>query len=170
MTISMYQASIPVFIRGLENLSDILEKGAMQAVARKSDPAELLESRLYADMFPLTRQVQIASDTAKGAAARLAGVEVPGMPDTEASFIELQQRLARTVAFLKSIKPEQIDGTEQKTIVLPTRSKGELQFTGQNYLLQQALPNFFFHVTTAYGILRHNGIAIGKWDYLGSFN
>lgn len=170
MSISMYQASIPVFIRGLENLSDIIEKGAMQAVASKTDPAELLNARLYADMFPLTRQVQIASDTAKGAAGRLSGIEIPSMADTETSFIELQQRIARTVEFLKSIRPEQIDGSAQKTVVLPTRSKGDLQFTGQSYLLQHALPNFFFHVSTAYDILRHNGIEIGKWDYLGSFN
>lgn len=170
MSISMYQASIPVFIRGLENLSGFLEKGAMQAVSNKTDPALLLEARLYPDMFALTRQVQIASDTAKGAAARLAGIEVPSMADTETSFIELQQRIARTVAFLKSIKPEQIDGAEQKTVVLPTRSKGDIRFSGQNYLLQHALPNFFFHVSTAYGILRHNGIGIGKWDYLGSFD
>ena len=168
MSISLYQASIPVFIRGLENLSRIIEKGAMHAVARQIDPAVFLQSRLYPDMFPLLRQVQIASDTAKGAGARLAGVEVPGMPDTEASFLELQQRIDRTVHFLRSLKPEQIDGQEGRRVTLSTRTRGDLEFNGQDYLLAFALPNFFFHLSTAYGILRHNGVELGKLDYLGS--
>jgi hypothetical protein len=126
----------------------------------------LINARLYPDMFALARQVQIASDTAKGAASRLSGVENPSYADTEATFPELQQRIDKTVAFLNSIKPEQVDGTEDKAVVMPTRSRGDLHFTGQNYLLQHALPNFFFHVTTAYDILRHNGIEIGKRDFL----
>lgn len=170
MSISMYQASIPVFIRGLENLAHILGKGVAHAEAKKIDPSVFINSRLYPDMFALARQVQIASDTAKGAAARLAGIENPSYADTEASFPELQQRIARTIAFLKTIKPGQIDGSEEKPVVLPTRSKGDIHFRGQDYLLQQSLPNFFFHVSTAYAILRHNGVEIGKWDYYGSFN
>ena len=170
MSISMYQASIPVLIRGLENLSHILDKGAAHAEAKKLDPSVFITARLYPDMFALARQVQIASDTAKGAASRLSGIENPSYADTEATFPELQQRIAKTIDFLKSIKPEQIDGSEQKAVVLPTRSKGDIHFTGENYLFQQALPNFFFHVTTAYAILRHNGVEIVKWDYYGSFN
>ena len=167
MSISLYQASVPVFIRGLENLSRIIEKGAMHAVARKIDPDTFLQARLHADMFPLLRQVQIVSDTAKGAGARLAGIEVPNMPDTETSFLELQQRIDKTLHFLRSLKPEQIDGQEGRRITMPTRTRGELVFNGQSYLLEFALPNFFFHVSTAYGILRHNGVELGKRDYLG---
>lgn len=166
MSISMYQASIPVFIRGLENLSRVIEKGAMHAVARKIDPNTLLNARLYPDMFPLIRQVQSASDSAKGGGARLAGIEVPGMADTEVTFIELQQRIDKTVHFLRSLKPEQIDGSENRPVSLKARTR-ELSFSGQNYLLQFALPNFFFHITTAYAILRHNGVELGKLDYLG---
>lgn len=169
MAISMYQASIPVFVRGLENLSHILDKGAAHAEARKIDPAIFIGSRLYPDMFALARQVQIASDTAKAAASRLAGIENPSFADTENSFPELQQRIDKTVAFLKSVAPALIDGSEQKTVVLPTRSRGDIHFVGENYLFQQALPNFFFHITTAYGILRHNGVELGKWDYYGTF-
>lgn len=170
MSLSLYQASVPVFIRGLENLSHILEKGAAHAEAKKIDPAVLIGARLFPDMFALARQVQIVSDTAKGACARLAGVEIPSWPDTETTFPELQQRVAKTIEFLRSLKPEQIDGNDQKPIVLPTRSKGDLHFSAPAYLLNHALPNLFFHVTTAYGILRHNGVEIGKWDYLGKFD
>ncbi|HWT55250.1 MAG TPA: DUF1993 domain-containing protein [Rhodocyclaceae bacterium] len=170
MTISMYQASIPVFIRGLENLSHILAKGAAHAEAKKVDPSVFITSRLYPDMFALARQVQIASDTAKGAAARLSGIENPSFADTESTFPELQERIAKTIVFLKSIKPEQIDGSEDRPVVLPTRSRGDIHFTAQNYLLQQALPNFYFHVTTAYAILRHNGVELGKWDFYGNFS
>jgi len=170
MSLSLYQASVPVFIRGLENLSHILEKGAAHAEAKKIDPAVLIGARLFPDMFALARQVQIVSDTVKGACARLAGVDIPSWPDTETTFPELQQRIAKTIDFLRSLKPEQIDGGDQKPIVLPTRSKGDIHFTAQSYLLNHAFPNFFFHVTTAYGILRHNGVEIGKWDYLGKFD
>ncbi|HTH95670.1 MAG TPA: DUF1993 domain-containing protein [Rhodocyclaceae bacterium] len=170
MSLSLYQASVPVFIRSLENLSHILEKGAAHAEAKKIDPAVLIGARLFPDMFALARQVQIVSDTVKGACARLAGVDIPSWPDTETTFPELQQRIAKTIDFLRSLKPEQIDGGDQKPIVLPTRSKGDIHFTAQSYLLNHAFPNFFFHVTTAYGILRHNGVEIGKWDYLGKFD
>lgn len=170
MSLSMYQASIPVFIRGLENLSHLLDKAAAHAEAKKIEPAVFIGARLYPDMFALARQVQITSDTAKGAAARLSGVDNPGFADTETSFLELQERITKTIDFLKGIKPEQIDGTEQKAIVLPTRSRGDQHFIAQNYLFQHALPNLFFHITTAYDILRHNGVEVGKRDYLGSFN
>ena len=169
MSISMYQASVPVLIRGLANLSHILDKGALHAVSRKIDPAVFLNARLYPDMFPLTRQVQSASDAAKAAGARLAGIEVPGMADMESSFLELQQRTDKTVHFLRGLKPAQIDGSEARSVSFKTRTR-ELNFTGQDYLLQFALPNFFFHVGAAYAILRHNGVELGKLDYLGTFD
>jgi len=166
MPITMYQASIPVFVPVLGNLSAILDKAAAHAEARRVDPAVLLASRLYPDMFPLSGQVQIATDHAKGAAARLAGVEVPKYEDTEASFPDLKARIAKTVAFLEGFLPEQIDGSEEKTIALTIGGK-PAEFAGQPYLLRFALPNFFFHVTTAYGILRHNGVEVGKRDFIG---
>ena len=166
MPISMYQTSVPVFIRMLTNLDAILKKGAAYAEARKIDPAVLVNSRLYPDMFPLRHQIQIASDTAKGAAARLAGMEPPIYEDNEAGFDELSARLHKTITYLESFKPEQIDGSEQRTITLKYHGE-EVSYTGLNYLLNSVLPNFFFHVTTAYGILRHCGLEIGKKDYLG---
>lgn len=166
MAISMYQASVPVFERMLVNLRGILEKGAAHAQARKFDPAVLVQARLYPDMFPLSRQVQIASDNAKGCAARLAGVEIPKYEDTESSFPELTARIDKTLAFLKTLKPGQIDGSEERPVTLQLRT-GALEFKGQAYLLNFALPNFLFHVTTAYAILRHNGVELGKPDFLG---
>jgi hypothetical protein len=166
MTLSMYQASVPVFVRGLENLGAILAKAAHHAEARKIEPAVFINARLAPDMFPLARQVQIASDAAKGCAARLAGVEVPSYPDTESTFAELQERIARTVAFVQGFTAAQIDGSEERSVTLKMRS-GDVTFRGQDYLLKLALPNFFFHLTTAYDILRHNGVEIGKMDYLG---
>jgi len=166
MSLSMYQASIPVFIRMLTSLSAILDKAEAQAEAKKIDLSALTKARLAPDMLPFTVQIQIASDTAKGCAARLGGIEVPSFPDTESTFPELKARIAKTIDFLKSVKPEQIDGSEQRDVTLKQRT-GELHFKGQNYLLSFALPNFFFHVTTAYALLRHNGIEIGKQDYLG---
>lgn len=166
MSLSMYQASIPVLVRGLENLSAILHKAAAHAETRKIAPQVFLDARLAPDMFPLVRQVQIASDTAKGCAARLAGLEVPSYADTEASFVELQERIARTLAFLGSITAEQVDSSGERPIVLKAHDR-EMNFTGQTFLLGFALPNFFFHLTIAYGILRHNGVEIGKQDYLG---
>jgi len=166
MTISMYQASVPAFIHSLSNLSAILSKAAAYAEAKKIDPAVLVNARLYPDMFPLSKQVQIASDVAKGGAARLAGAEVPSFADTEASFPELQERIAKTIAFLKTITAAQIDGSEGKAIQLKVGGH-ELNFKGQDYLLQFVIPNVYFHVTTTYAILRHNGLDIGKADFLG---
>jgi|SRR5690606_30131425 len=166
MSLSLYQTSVPVFVRMFGNLQAILDKAAAYAEARKIDPAVLLNARLAPDMHPLTRQVQIASDAAKGCAARLAGVEVPSFADTESSFAELQARIDRTLEFIRGLSPEQIDSGEGREVVL--RFPGnELKFRGEDYLLHFVLPNFYFHVTTAYAILRHNGLDIGKMDYLG---
>jgi hypothetical protein len=166
MTISMYETSAPQFVRTLKNLSAILDKAQAHAEARKIDPAALTTFRLYPDMFPLSRQVQIACDAAKGAVARLAGAEVPRHEDTEQSFVDLKARIAKTVAFIETIRPAQIDGSEERDIALKAGSR-ELKFKGMPYLLGFALPNFYFHVATAYNILRHNGVEIGKTDYLG---
>lgn len=166
MSVSMYQASVPALIRGLNNLSAILDKAAADAAARNIAPDVLLNARLAPDMFALTRQVQIASDSAKGCAARLAGVDVPSYADDEAGFADLQQRIAKTVAFLQGFNAAQIDGSETREVVLKVRGD-EIRFSGQNYLLGFVLPNFYFHLTAAYAILRHNGVALGKMDYLG---
>jgi hypothetical protein len=166
MTLSMYQASVPVFLRGLENLAAILAKGAAHAEAKKIDAAVFINARLAPDMQPLARQVHIASDAAKGCVARLAGVEVPSFPDTETTFPELQARIAKTIDFVKGFTAAQVDGSEGRTCTLKTRN-GEIALPGQDYLLKLSLPNFFFHVTTAYDILRHNGVELGKMDYLG---
>ncbi|MBK6288147.1 MAG: DUF1993 domain-containing protein [Gammaproteobacteria bacterium] len=166
MSLSMYQASIPVLIHNLKTLSAILKKGAAHAKARGIDPVVLFNARLYPDMFALSRQVQIAADMAKGGAARLAGVEIPSFADTETTFADLQERLARTVAFLKSIRPAQVEGSERREITLQMRM-GAVTFPGQYYLLSWVLPNVLFHITTAYNILRHNGVELGKWDFLG---
>lgn len=167
MPLSMYQASIPVFARALGNLSAILDKAAVHAEARKIDPSVFINARLAPDMFPLSRQVQSASDSAKGCAARLAGIEVPRYEDTETTFPELRARIAKTVTFMQGMKAAQIDGSEDRTITLKLRGR-EMNFSGRDYLLNFVLPNFFFHGTTAYAILRHNGLEIGKTDYLGS--
>lgn len=167
MTISMYAASVPVLKQILHSLDAILGKAQSHASAKKIDPAALLQARLYPDMFPLVRQVQIASDNAKGIAARLAGVEVPAFPDTEQSFAELHARIAKTLDFINTIQPEQINGSEERDVVVYKGSPYEMQFQGQAYLLHFGLPNFLFHVTTAYAILRHNGVEIGKDDFLG---
>lgn len=166
MTISMYQASVPVFNRMLNNLAAVLEKGAAHAAAKKIDPAVLVNSRLYPDMFPLSKQIQIAADTAKGCVARLAGQEPPKYEDNEAAFAELVARINKTVAYVNTFKPGQIDGSEGKTITLQMRS-GPLTFLGMPYLLDFVYPNFYFHVTTAYDILRHSGVEVGKQDFLG---
>ena len=168
MTISMYQASVPVFTRMLTNLATILEKAAAHAEAKKIDPTVFINARLYPDMLPLARQIMIASDTAKGGAARLAGVEPPSYEDNETTFPELIERLRKTIAYLNTLKPGQIDGSEKKTITLKARGD-TLTFEGMTFLLNRALPNLYFHVSTAYAILRHNGIDIGKKDYLGKF-
>ena len=167
MTMSMYQISVPVFVRMLGNLSAILGKVAAHVETKRIEPKALLDARLSPDMFTFTRQVQISCDTAKACAARLAGVEMPSFPDNEASFADLKARIDKTIAFLNTLRPEQIDGTEERTIKVPLRDRA-LELKGQPYLLNWVFPNFFFHVTTAYAILRHNGIEIGKMDFLGS--
>lgn len=166
MTISMYQASAPRFTNILSNLSALLDKAEAHCAAKKIEPAALTTFRLFPDMFAFTRQVQIACDTAKGAVARLAGVDIPKHEDTEQSFADLKARIAKTLDFIESLKPERIDGSEEKEIVLAMRS-GERRFKGMQYLLGFAYPNFYFHVTTAYNILRHNGVEIGKTDFIG---
>ena len=167
MALSMYQISIPVFTRALNNLSAILNKGAAHAEARKIDPSVFINSRLAPDMFPLSRQVQIATDAVKGCAARLAGLDIPSFADTEASFPELQERIAKTQAFLNSVTEAQLEGSETKTVLLKIRGN-DVEMKGLPYLNGFVLPNLFFHVTTAYAILRHNGVELGKSDYLGS--
>ncbi|MDU4251814.1 DUF1993 domain-containing protein [Pseudomonas sp.] len=166
MSFSIYQASVPVFIRMLGNLSAILAKAAEHAQAKSIEPSVLINARLAPDMLPLARQVQIASDSAKGAGARLAGVEVPSYVDDETTFDELQARIARTVEFLRTLKPEQFEGAEDRTIELKLRAR-EVSFKGSDFLLGFVNPNFYFHITTAYDILRHNGVEVGKMDYLG---
>jgi uncharacterized protein len=165
-TISMSQASAPRFAHMLRSLAALLDKAQAHCEAKKIDPLALTQFRLYPDMFPLARQVQIACDTAKGAVARLAGLEVPKHEDTEQTFAELKSRIAKTVDFIESVSAAKLDGTEAKEIVLKMRA-GDLKFTGLQYLLGFAYPNFYFHVTTAYNILRHNGVEIGKRDFLG---
>ncbi len=167
MTISMYQSSVPVFIRQLENLSAILTKAAAHAEAKKIDQSVFITARLFPDMFPLSRQVQIACDSVKAGAARLAEVELPSFADTEVTFAELQERITKTVQFLQSLKAEQIDGKENLKITYTQRGK-ESNFIGQPYLLNYVLPNLYFHITATYAILRHNGVEIGKKDYLGN--
>jgi uncharacterized protein len=166
MSFSMYEASIPPMIRTLQNLSKILDKAVAQAEAEKIDLSTLLDARLAPDMLPFPRQIQIATDGAKGCAARLAGVEPPAFPDTETTFPQLQERIVKTIAYMQSVKPEQIAGSESRHITLkfPNRT---LEFNGCEYLTGFVLPNFYFHVTTAYGLLRNKGITIGKMDYLG---
>jgi hypothetical protein len=166
MTLSMYQASVPVFLRGLENLAAILAKGAAHAEAKKIDPSVFINARLAPDMLALARQVQIASDAAKGCTARLAAAEVPSYPDTETTFPELQARIAKTIDFVKGFTAQRIDGSEERSVTLKIRGE-DMKFRGQDYLFKLALPNFYFHVTTTYDILRHNGVELGKMDYLG---
>lgn len=169
MSLSMYQASLPGFVRGLNNLSAILTQAEAYAGTRKIEPSVLITARLAPDMYPLSRQVQIATDGAKGCAARLAGIDIPSYEDNETTFAELQSRIAKTLTFLKSVSAAQIDGSEDRKITLRLRGR-EVQFLGQPYLLSFVLPNFYFHLTTAYDILRHNGLEIGKPDYLGNFD
>jgi uncharacterized protein len=167
MPLSMYQASVPLFRQTLSALSGILDKAAAYAAARKIEPQVLLGARLYPDMFPFARQVQLTTDFAKGASARLAGVEIPKYEDTEASFDELKARIAKTLDFIKGLKPAQIDGSEEREITL-TIAGQPMNFKGQGYLTGFALPNFYFHATTAYDILRHSGLEIGKRDFIGT--
>ena len=167
MTISMYQVSVPRFVHMLGNLATILDKAQAYAEAKKIHAAVLPTSRLYPDMLPLTSQVQIACDTAKRAAALLAGVDNPVFEDNETTLPELKARVEKTIAFLGTIKPAQIDGTEDKDLVVKVGGK-DTPFKGMQFLLARAIPNFYFHVTTAYDILRHSGLEVGKRDYLGN--
>jgi hypothetical protein len=162
----MYHYSIPPLKRALANLATVLQKGAAHAEAKKIEPGVLLNARLFPDMYPLIKQVQIATDMSKGAAARLAGVEVPKYEDNETTFAELQARIEKTIAFMDSIAPAQLENAESREITLPIREV-ELKFKGQDYLLNWAQPNVYFHVTTAYNILRHNGVTLSKKDFLG---
>jgi hypothetical protein len=168
MSLTMYQASIPVFVRMLGNLSTILDKAAAHSEVKKIDPSVFINSRLAPDMYPLSRQVQIATDMVKGCAARLAGIDVPSYEDNETTFADLQARIAKTVNFLQSVSAEQIDGSEERTVTLKLRNH-EISLHGQPYLLNFVHPNFYFHITTAYAILRHNGVEIGKMDYMGNY-
>lgn len=166
MQLSMYEASAPVFIQGLKGLITVLRRAEAHAAAKGYDPAALLQARLYPDMFPLTKQVQICSDFAKGAVARLAGEEPPAWPDTETSFADLIARAEKTLAYVGAFAATQVEGSEERDITLVRRGETSV-VKGRAYLLEQATPNFYFHLTTAYAILRHNGIEIGKKDYLG---
>lgn len=165
MSLNMYNASIPVFTKLLKKLSLILDKAESYAEAKKIDPAVLVNSRLAPDMLPLSRQIQIASDTSKGCAARLAGVEVPSYADDETTIPALKARIVKTLGFLENIKEPQINGSENREITLKIGGTDK-NFQGQSYLFDFALPNFYFHITVAYAILRHNGLDIGKKDYL----
>jgi len=167
MQISMYRASVPVFARPPGNRVATLKKAEAKAAERKIDPAVLLNYRLAPDMFALTRQVQIATDMAKGCASRLAGVEIPSYEDKEATFGELIARVEKCIAYLESFKPAQIDGTEEKTIVLK-RPTGDVSYPGLQYLLEYVTPNVYFHCTATYSILRHCGVDIGKKDFIGA--
>ena len=169
MTLSMYQASIPVFKQLLGGLSAVLAKAEAHASAKKIDPNALLQARLYPDMFPLLRQVQVACDFAKSVSARLAGVEVPSFEDQEASFADLQSRIAKTLAFIDSLTTAQMAGSETRQIVTQAGTPKEKIFTGESYLLNYGLPHFFFHTNTAYAVLRHNGVEVGKKDYIGPY-
>jgi uncharacterized protein len=162
----MYAASVPPMIRSLTNLRSILEKAIAYAEAKKIDPSVLINARLYPDMFPLARQVQIATDVAKGAVSRLTGLEPPKYEDNESSFPELLARLDKTITLLESCKPEQMQDSEDRTITLPMHDK-TITYKGLPYLTDFVLPNVYFHVTTAFAILRHNGVEIGKKDFLG---
>ena len=168
MSLSMYDASVPVITQMLASLSDVLAKAEAHALDHKIDPNALLQARLFPDMFPLTRQVQIACDFGKSIPSRLAGLDVPAYEDSEQTFADLQARIAKTLDFVESIKADKIDGSETREVVLKMRA-GELRLKGLDYLLSHAYPNFYFHVTTAYNILRHNGVELGKKDFVGGF-
>ncbi|MBP8145704.1 MAG: DUF1993 domain-containing protein [Inhella sp.] len=166
MSISMIQATSPRFVNGLRNLAHLLKHGEAHALSKRYDPQVLLQARLFPDMFPLLRQVQIATDTAKGAVARLAGVELPKFEDNELSFGDLQARIDKTIHFIEHLDATKLDGSETRAIHLKVGGK-ELHFVGSQYLMGWAWPNFHFHMTTAYCILRHNGVPLGKADFLG---
>lgn len=166
MKVSMHSMSAPVFVRMLTNLSNILDKAAVHAETKKIDPAVFLNSRMIPDMLPFTKQVQIACDFAKGAVARLCGEEPPKWDDNEASFADLKQRIARTIEFVQAHQPAQFEGSEERTIELKIRGE-TIKLPGHTYLANMAMPNFYFHVTTAYDLLRKDGVEIGKRDFIG---
>ena len=168
MAVSMYQASVPVFVKNLTNLRNMLDKAAAHAQAKKFEDTVLVEARLYPDMFPLRRQVQIAADHAKGA-ARLAGVEPPAYEDNEKTLAELSERITKTIVYLGTLPPAQFEGGEDREITRPFRGQPKV-FRGSTFLFGLAYPNFYFHVTTAYAILRHNGVEVGKADFIGGFD
>jgi hypothetical protein len=167
MSISMYQASVPRFVNILGNLSNILDKAQAHVDAKKIDATALTTYRIFPDMLPMSKQVQIACDTAKGVIARLAGVDIPAYEDNEVTLADLKARVAKTIAFIQTFTPAQIDGTEDKAIVTKRGDK-ETHYKGMQFLLGHAVPNFYFHVTTTYNILRHNGVEVGKRDFLGN--
>jgi hypothetical protein len=169
MTISLYAASVPVFKQMLTALSDVLAKAEAHATAKNIEPDALLQARLFPDMFQLIRQVQISADFAKGVSARLAGIEPPKFDDTEKTFVDLQALIAKTLAFIGSVSPELINGQEDREIITRQGTPKEKRFDAQTYLLGYGLPQFFFHVTTTYAILRHNGVEVGKRDYMGAY-
>ena len=168
MALSFYDISVPVFLRGLGQLSHLLDKGLAHAQAEGIDPTVLVNARLAPDMFTLAGQVQSASDASKLGTARIAGITAPSFSDTETTYAELQARVGKTVDFLQGVDRALIDGFEERPVTMKVRGN-ELKFTAQRYLLQFALPNFFFHLTTAYDLLRHSGVPLGKMDYLGPF-
>jgi hypothetical protein len=168
MSPTMYSTSVPVFVRMLGNMLNWLDKAEAHAAARKFDGANYLGLRLAPDMLPFSRQIQIATDAAKGCVARLAGVEVPKWDDTEATLAELRSRVLKTIEYVQSYTPDRIDGSEAREIVLPMRQGDPLRFTGEAYLKHFVLPNFYFHATTTYALLRHGGVDLGKRDYLGA--
>jgi hypothetical protein len=167
MTISMYTASVPVFIKTLGNMLRWLDKANEHAQARKFDPAVYLTLRLYPDMLPLAAQIRIAGDTAKGCAARLSGKDAPVFEDNETTFDELRDRIRKTLAYLETVSAKDIDGSEEREIVIPMRNRDPLRLKGEYFLKHRALANFFFHATTLYALLRHNGVELGKSDFLG---
>jgi hypothetical protein len=167
MKISMYQASVPRLINILSNLSNILDKAQAHIDARKIDASVLMNCRLFPDMYPFSKQVQIACDKARSVVARLAGMDVPAYEDDENTLADLKLRISKTIAFIQSVPPELIDGTEDNEIVLPV-TRVETRYTGMQLLLGHSMPNVYFHATTAYNILRHNGIEVGKRDFLGN--
>ena len=169
MSSNLYITSVPVFQQMLRALAAVLAKAQAQAEARKIDPAALLQARLFPDMFPLLRQVRVACDFAKSVAGRLAGVDLPAFADDEQTFDDLQARIAKTLAFLDGLGAQQFEGSATREIVTQAGTPKEKRFAGQSYLLNYGLPHFFFHVTTAYNLLRHNGIDVGKTDYIGSY-
>lgn len=169
MSLSLYDASIPVFTQMLGGLNHVLATASAHAQARKIDPQALLQARLYPDMFTTVRQVQVACDFAKSVSARLAGVDVPSFDDTEVSFEDLQARIAKTLAFMQGLTRAQFDGSATREVVTQAGTPKEKRFSGQSYLLNYGLPHFFFHVTTAYAILRSNGVEVGKKDFIGSY-